>query len=206
MKQTDKTKKTKERILSAAMEEFGTHSYEAASMNRICEKNDLSKGLIYHNYKHKDELYLACVQKCFCDMSEFWKKTMDIEGGAKECLKKAMAVRREFFNSHPYHTNIFFNILFRKPQHLADEIEKLRYEFDEFNYNIFKLVFSKMKLRKGITSEVATEYFSAFVEMYNAYFQMQLKTDEDFNVLIGKHEEKMEVFFDLVLYGIAEEE
>ena len=64
MKQQEKTQKTRERILAAALEEFGRKSYDAAAINSICEAGQIPKGLLYHNFKNKDQLYLACVALC----------------------------------------------------------------------------------------------------------------------------------------------
>ena len=47
MNQKAKTQFTYNRILNAAITEFGTHSYESGSINNICSKNQISKGLIY---------------------------------------------------------------------------------------------------------------------------------------------------------------
>ena len=58
MKKEEKTGLTKERILLAAMEEFGEKGYAAASLNNICAAG-IPKGLLYHNYENKDALYLA---------------------------------------------------------------------------------------------------------------------------------------------------
>ena len=68
MKKQEKTQKTKERILAAALQEFGTKSYDTASINSICEIGKISKGLIYHNFKGKDELYLLCVKKSYDEL------------------------------------------------------------------------------------------------------------------------------------------
>ena len=61
--------------MAAAMEEFGTKSYDAASLNTMCIENQISKGLIYHNFKNKDELYLQCVGQCYAQMTEYLKRT-----------------------------------------------------------------------------------------------------------------------------------
>lgn len=47
MKQQEKTQKTRERILAAALAEFGSKSYDAASINSICEAGGIPKGLLY---------------------------------------------------------------------------------------------------------------------------------------------------------------
>mgnify|MGYP003184531549 CR=1 FL=1 len=73
MKKQEKTQKTKERILTAALQEFGTKSYDTASINSICEIGKIPKGLIYHNFKGKDELYLLCVKKVMMNWWRLWK-------------------------------------------------------------------------------------------------------------------------------------
>ena len=44
MRKQEKTQKTKERILAAALEEFGRKSYDAASVNSICRRGRFPKG------------------------------------------------------------------------------------------------------------------------------------------------------------------
>lgn len=46
MKTPEETRKAKERILAAALSEFGSKSYDAASINRICEAGKIPKGLV----------------------------------------------------------------------------------------------------------------------------------------------------------------
>ncbi len=43
MKQSQKTLRTRQRILSAAIEEFGAYGYEKGSINRICSENGILK-------------------------------------------------------------------------------------------------------------------------------------------------------------------
>ena len=72
MRKEEKTERTKERILVAAMDEFGSKGYAASSLNNICNAG-ISKGLLYHNFENKDELFLACVRQCFHSLSEYLK-------------------------------------------------------------------------------------------------------------------------------------
>ena len=65
MKRDEKHNLSKQRILQAAMQEFSAKGYINASLNTVCSENGISKGIIYHYYKDKDELYLLCVSECF---------------------------------------------------------------------------------------------------------------------------------------------
>ena len=65
MKREEKNAVSRRRILSAAMEEFSRKGYEGASLSTLCAEKEISKGLIYHYFSGKEELYLLCVGQCF---------------------------------------------------------------------------------------------------------------------------------------------
>ena len=65
MKREEKNQLTKRRILDRALKEFSEQGYGLSSINNVCSCDDISKGIIYHYFQTKDELYLACVEECF---------------------------------------------------------------------------------------------------------------------------------------------
>ena len=75
MRKEDKTLRTRERILHAGSEESGHNSYRRGSITAICASG-INKGLIYHNFKDKDDLYLACVKRSLENMVANIQETM----------------------------------------------------------------------------------------------------------------------------------
>ena len=71
MKQAEKNRKSRDLILKHAFAEFAGNGYAGSSLNLICARGEISKGLLYHYYPNKDALYLACVQKLFDEMTAF---------------------------------------------------------------------------------------------------------------------------------------
>ena len=71
MNQEQKTALAKQRILEAAMKEFAERGYDGASLNTVCAENGISKGIIYHHFKDKDDLYLLCAAECFTAAAHF---------------------------------------------------------------------------------------------------------------------------------------
>ena len=63
MKRNEQNKVMKEKIIKNAWVELSVYVYEKATMNRICSQ--ISKGVIYHYFKEKDDLYLECVENCY---------------------------------------------------------------------------------------------------------------------------------------------
>lgn len=63
MKSEEKTKITREKIINAGIKEFGSKGYAASSINNISDSG-IAKGLIYHNFTGKDDLYIECLRIC----------------------------------------------------------------------------------------------------------------------------------------------
>lgn len=205
MKQQEKTQKTKERILAAALEESGRRSYDAASVNSICEAGQIPKGLIYHNFKGKDELYLQCVKACYDEMTKSLKAQPFEIRDAKESLQNFLLVRQRFFQENPNYANIFFNAVLQPPRHLIPALTQLRSGFDAFFRQYYLAVLDCLTLRDRITKEMALEYFLSVSEMFNRYFQKKADQMGDYRELIEDHEGRLSAIFDIMLYGVAKE-
>lgn len=203
MKKEEKTKRTHEKIIAAAIEEFGTNSYDQASLTTLCRNNHISKGLLYHNFKSKDELYLQCVTIAFQQLIEYLKANQDDNDTVQGLLHNILQKRHQFFKEYPFYGNIFFNALLQPPSHLHSQIHQIRCAFDEYSLNCYKNLLNKIELRKGITSEMAMQYFLVFQEMFNSYFQSKSFASSNYHELIKDHETNLSKFLDIMLYGIA---
>ena len=206
MKQSEKTKNTYRKILMSAIEEFSEKSYDNASLNAICEKYNISKGIIYYHFKNKDELYLCSVEECF---NKFMKhlKVGDYSGNdPREDMKKLLLLRQDFFERFPRYQNIFFGAVLTPPAHLIERIKSIKKEYDALNIKIFKALLKKVKLRKGITEEMGISYFLAYQEMFNGYFQNKIYKTKDLSSIGKEHDVKLVSILDVMLYGIAFDE
>lgn len=198
MKQQEKTQLTRDKILSAAMEEFGANGYAGASLNNICAAG-IAKGLLYHNFKNKDDLYLTCVGICFDALT---RAIREAETGGD--LKTYMSVRLRFFEEHKNETRIFFDAILQPPEALHKQIEALRSEFDALNSLLYGEVLSSVSLRKGILFEDALQYFTMLQTMFNGYFSSPFFQDLPLQEKVSLHEAKLAQALDFMLYGIAE--
>ncbi len=71
MKRDEKNQKMRRKIMDSALTEFSNQGYGGSSINTICASQDISKGIIYHYFKTKDVLYLACVEECFQQLTQY---------------------------------------------------------------------------------------------------------------------------------------
>lgn len=205
MKQSEKTKNTYNKILKSAIIEFGEKGYDNSSINTICSKNNISKGLIYHNFKNKDELYLIAVKECFNKLIEYMKKGEYSKENTWKNVEKAITLRQEFFDKNINYRNIFFEAVLTPPKHLIEEINSIKKELEDFNIKIFKELLKDIKLKEGITEEMAISYFLIYQEMFNLYFEKKTNISKNLTEISSEHDLKLLPILNIMLYGIAEE-
>lgn len=199
MKKEKKTELTRERIISAAMQEFGKNGYAASTLNAICSSDKISKGLLYHNFRGKDELYLICAKRCFQEVADYLQ-SLEKPVGLHQYLEK----RYQYFSEHPLCAHIFFEAVLQPPEGLADAIRELKSPFDAFNRRIYRDALSGIKLRSGVTTESALAYFEVMQEMFNGYFNSPAYAGKDLDIVMATHEDELMKMLDFMLYGIAE--
>lgn len=196
MKQSEKNKKSREYILSCAFKEFAEQGYRAASINTICSDGQLSKGLIYHYYAGKEELYLACVKRCFEELTGYLREKLD---GAEVTPDSYFQTRFVFFEEHPLHQKVFCDALLHPQEKLKDKIKELRQPFDDMNDAFLLDILKKETLAEGITLQEAMMQLKFFEDFINAY----LKPSEDESQPMKQYHEFCRKTLRTMLYGLV---
>lgn len=198
MKKEEKTEITRNRIFFAAMEEFGSKGYTEGSVNNIC-KTGINKGLVYHNFKNKEELYLACVSKSCENLISYV-----VSHNGENSFVDYMNVRMAFFREHEPEANIFLEARTNPPHQLADKIREIFRKIDELNLSICEKELSGIRLRDDVSKEEALNYFSQIQRIYNLDFSSELKgTKVSPTEQLALHEMNIHKVFNFMLYGIA---
>lgn len=200
MKKEEKTDLTKKRIIKAATQEFGQKGYEATTLNSICNNHSIAKGLMYHNFKGKDEIYLTCVNECFQSLTSYLKSNTDEYNlNPEEQLKKYLITRLSFFNQYPLYQRIFYDAITFLPIHLEKDIKKIKAEFDNFNIYMLTKSLNNLKLRDDITIDEVIETFKLYQDFINIRYQINGANNIDFKL----HEKQCYKALNILLYGIT---
>lgn len=69
----------KEAVLRAAIEEFSQKSYVEVKTDVIVKKCGISKGLLFHYYGSKKELYLQCLNRALQTLTKKMQPSQDME-------------------------------------------------------------------------------------------------------------------------------
>lgn len=205
MKREEKSAASRQRILSAAMEEFSQRGYEGASLSTLCTEKEISKGLIYHYFTGKDELYLLCVAQCFDDFTlclEHAAKALC--GSVRKKLGDYFDTRLRFFAEIPRYPGIFADAVFNTPPSLAEQISQRRAGFDQLNLSVLTAILKSQPLRPGLTPEEVAEDFRAYMDYFNLRFRADMRAGQPVKEILLEHEEKCRRQLDILLYGVWE--
>lgn len=196
MKKELKTELTKKRIIDGAIEEFGHHGYAFSTIDSICQANNLSKGIIYHNYQSKDQLYLLCVYRVFSELVEYINQHLDTSSSQpEEQLLSYLESRRAFFKENPLFLKIFCDALFSSPNHLENEINDIRQYFANKNIEIVHQLMQQINLRNDIPKEKIIHSFCQSFDLINVISHYKVNPD------IAKETETNTLKF--LLYGVV---
>lgn len=168
MKQQERQKKSKEKILQAAITEFSASGYDKVTMENICTRHGISKGMMYHYYSGKDYLFLLCVQNMYQMMQQYLEENMaELEKkDALHALKEFWMLRESFFGEHPPFKNIFENALLRTPPHLFEKIEEIRGPIEALNRQFLHRTIGKIELRENLKKENVSIYLEAMESVF----------------------------------------
>ena len=168
MKHQERQKKSKEKILQAAITEFSASGYDKVTMENICTRHGISKGMMYHYYSGKDDLFLLCVQNMYQMMQQYLEENMaELEKkDALHALKEFWMLRESFFGEHPPFKNIFENALLRTPPHLFEKIEEIRGPIEALNRQFLHRTIGKIELRENLKKENVSIYLEAMESVF----------------------------------------
>ncbi|NLW15305.1 MAG: TetR/AcrR family transcriptional regulator [Erysipelothrix sp.] len=204
MTRKEKNNMTRQKIIDSAIIEFGTHSYKEASLNKICSLGNISKGIIYHYFDDKDDLYLYCVKKVFEGVGNSFTNITSDTKSVENSMLEYVDTRKAYFDKHPYFENIFTSALLQTPKHLLEDIKEIKKSLDKTNRVYYKQLFTNVTLNQDITIDEAIDYLFLFQESLNNSFRS--KSYDDNRSLVHDHDLKIRKLLKILLYGILKEE
>ena len=197
MNREEKNQITRGKILSSAMTEFAAHGYEAASLNTVCAAGGISKGIIYHYFKDKDDLYLTCASIVFDELAEELGRTA---GGSIDAY---FAARSAWFGKNPDKAAMFCEALLFYPIQLQEQMEACRKKYDEVNVAVLRAVLADQTVRSGYQEADVQRIFRAFQNFLNAEYRNSLIKHDEKAIL--QHDADCRKALQIFLYGIIEE-
>ena len=203
MKRDEKNAPTRQRIIDAAMEAFSQKGCVGACLNVVCAKNGLSKGIIYHYFQDKDELYLLCVGLCFDELAEGLREAAEgLRGTVEERLQAYFGARNRLFAENPQLLGLFAGASFDPPAHLAAEIAARRTPFDGQNIAVLTQLLACEPMREGFAAEEVAQDLRLYMDSFNLCFRADFRSGRPLEALLAEHEARCRRLIDILLHGV----
>lgn len=204
MKKSIDKKDSINKIIDSAIMEFGEKNYTEASTNNICKISGVSKGLLFHYYKSKDQLFLECVSICFNEITKYTTENMIIEStDISENLQKYFKVRLDFFNHYPHFEHIFISAMFNAPMNLTDDILKCKNMLDIINKELLKSMLENLPLKENLDLNEIINYILDF----GNFLVLKFKKNNSYKYfgnekVFENYNDEFVKFVKMLLYGI----
>lgn len=112
--------RSQQTILLAARDEFAIYGLSGARVDRIAERADINKRLIYYYFTSKDDLFLAVLENTYTDIRTAEQKLHLDALDPVEAIRQLVSFTWNYYLEHPE----FIALLNSENQHNAAHLKK----------------------------------------------------------------------------------
>lgn len=165
-----------QRILNAALKEFAQKGYKNASTNQIVKDADISKGLLFHYFKNKKQLFLFLYDYCIeLSMKEFYKQINLDEKDFFIMLRQIQLIKLELLNKYPQILKFIEVVNVEKSNDVKNELETInRGTIDSASYKVFENI-DVSKFRENVDVKKAINVVMWTFEGFNEKLMEDVK-------------------------------
>lgn len=194
----------KERILQAARREFAARGFELASTNTIAQEAKVAKGLLFHYFGSKDDLYLTLMKQAMEDsLKEFWERIKDSPTDLFERISYWSKVRLELIRNDPETYQLISNVITTTPPALRQKLMIATAPLQKLGWEVLMKDIDLSKLRPGVTPQQAIELLMLFSEGFERRLSaMMTGLPEKSEGLVEALTEKANFYLGLIRDGL----
>lgn len=195
-----------EKILQASVEEFAHYGYEKASTNRIIEKAKVSKGLLFHYFGNKRELYLQTLERCVVFFEKYLQKEMQyFSDDLTERIIELNAAKLKIATEEPLMQKMIKKAFLEMPPELKEDLEKWQVRLTQKYLPLLFKGINETYFKEEIDKNKAIELIMIVVDALSAKYikdyqdsQMKASHEDILNAFI----KELRVYLELIKTGI----
>ena len=157
----------RERILNAAINEFAHKGYKNASTNEMVKEAGISKGLIFHYFKNKKQLYFFLYDYLMEIMEkEYFQKLWLDEKDFLKKMRMAALTKLELFRKYPLIFKFFLTAYSETDDEVRNEVAHRNQKLIEINLPKIYDNIDLSNLREGVDQQKAMNLIVWALEGY----------------------------------------
>jgi TetR/AcrR family transcriptional regulator len=190
----------RERIINASMNEFAKKGYDNASTNEIVKNAQISKGILFHYFGNKKQLYLYIYQYTIdLFMKEYYEKINLEETDFLNRLVQVSNYKMNIVRRYPDITRYFEVAYMEESQELKEEIEKIN---SSIRLETMNVIFKNIDKSKFIDDISADKIINIIICFFDGYNQQIIKKSKmtgvpiDYDEAFKESNEYLKIFKD----------
>lgn len=170
----------RKKIIDISMEEFAQNGYEKASTNAIVKKAGISKGILFHYFGNKKNLYLYIVDYGIdCILKHFYNDNTEMPTDIFEKLMAWSLKKLKVYYDLPVVSKVIMNAFTDIPDELREEMMERQQKIYKQNMPLFLKDIDTTRFRKGVDSNKAIELILMCLEGVNNKYLKLYKGEAD---------------------------
>jgi len=192
----------RQRIVDAALEEFAERGYARASTNVITEKAGISKGLLFHYFGSKKNLYLWLVEYAVDHYVDWRKRNRPTAEPSPDLIERMMqngVWKLEFIRSHPVISKFLTGAFTDTPEDVGREIKTLSRRYQTLAVESFSEGINATLFRDEVDPRKAVEVLVIFLQGLKEVYAERVSRNRD---AVDTMFEEVREYFEILKYGI----
>ncbi len=155
------------KIINGALDVFGKYEYKKATMEEIAKSAGISKGLLFHYFNSKKELFIDVYSHGIkVIQSELKEANLEEETDFFELMRKSIKKKISIMKQYPSLTNFLINAYYETHNDVAKEIGQINSSIkSETIFSYFNNI-DLSKFREDISLEIAINTFLWIADGY----------------------------------------
>ncbi|MGL5647174.1 MAG: TetR/AcrR family transcriptional regulator [Clostridium sp.] len=185
-------------VLDISITEFALHGYKGTSTNIICKKSSISKGLLYHYFTSKENLYRETLQYAI----NIFKAniTLDFSNNKKgiDYISEYFNLKFKFFSENPLISKIIIGSFLNTS---IDGVSEIFSEFESYNNSLIYAILDSISINSKFDKFKAFELIILISEKLE---EKHLKNipNESPDILVENFRREHKLMLEMVFCGI----
>ena len=193
------------KVLEASIKEFAEKGYTNASTNAIVREAGVSKGLLFHYFRSKRDLYLAALDYCLNVQMDYFLQNARLRYPS-DIIERVIewgALKLEMVYRFPLMHRLLLNVLLEMPSEVRSEVEKRFAAITQRSWQLFLQGVDLSQLRDGIDKRKAVELLVVAMEGLQRKYVDQYK-DRPGDLIAGADKvfEEVKQYMEILKYGL----
>jgi TetR/AcrR family transcriptional regulator len=189
----------RDRIINAAIKEFAQKGYDSASTNEIVKEAGISKGLIFHYFQSKKQLFFFLFDYCYNLVAdEFYKKIDLTERDFFKRIRQSVHIKMDLQTKYPDILTFIQEAFMHDSPEIKDEFDKKKQELNAVNIGIIYDGIDLSKFRDDVDPQKILKIISWTFEKMSDEELLKAKTVPghkiDYDKVFLEAEEYFELF------------